>query len=181
MNAIKTVLLLGLLSGLLVVGGGALGGRQGLILGLGMAVVMNAFSYFYSDKLALRMYRAQPVSPTENPEVGTGATRVCCTLAGPMSATPGRVKMYEVKHRDKFGRDAICRRSTVPDCWVRSVSTRTGSSSTSRFALTMLTCNWISRTAICPPVRTSRRRTCDRNPRASIRNSYVPGWRSGNR
>lgn len=69
MNNVKTVLLLGLLSGLLVVGGDLLGGPSGLVLGLGLAVAMNFFSYFFSDKLALRMYRAQPVSPTENPEV----------------------------------------------------------------------------------------------------------------
>ncbi len=40
-NSLKTVLLLGLLSGLLVVGGGALAGRNGLYIGLGLAVVMN--------------------------------------------------------------------------------------------------------------------------------------------
>jgi heat shock protein HtpX len=68
-NSIKTVLLLGLLSGLLLLGGEALGGRQGLYIGLGFAVLMNFGSYFFSDKIALAMYRAQPVSETENPEV----------------------------------------------------------------------------------------------------------------
>lgn len=69
MNTIKTVLLLGLLSGLLLAGGQALGGQDGLVLGLILAVAMNAFSYFFSDKLALKIYHAQPVSPTENREV----------------------------------------------------------------------------------------------------------------
>lgn len=69
MNSLKTVLLLGLMSGLLLAGGEALGGRQGLVIGLGMAVAMNFFSYFFSDKVALTMYRAQRVSPEENPEV----------------------------------------------------------------------------------------------------------------
>ena len=69
MNAVKTVLLLGLLSAILLVGGEALGGRQGLYMGLGLAVAMNFASYFFSDKLALAMYSAQPVSETENPEV----------------------------------------------------------------------------------------------------------------
>ena len=69
MNNVKTVLLLGLLSGLLLVGGEALGGRQGLVIALVIAAGMNFFSYFYSDKLALKMYRAQPVSPTENRQV----------------------------------------------------------------------------------------------------------------
>ena len=67
-NTLKTVLLLGLLSGLLLVGGEALGGRQGLYMGLGIAVLMNFGSYFFSDKIALSMYRAQPVTETENPE-----------------------------------------------------------------------------------------------------------------
>lgn len=69
MNTIKTVLLLGLLSGLLLAGGQALGGQDGLVLGLILAVAMNAFSYFFSDKLALKIYHAQPVSPSENREV----------------------------------------------------------------------------------------------------------------
>jgi heat shock protein HtpX len=68
-NTLKTALLLGLLSGILLVGGQALGGRQGLYIGLGIAVLMNFGSYFFSDKIALSMYQAQPVSETENPEV----------------------------------------------------------------------------------------------------------------
>ncbi|HEV2448250.1 MAG TPA: zinc metalloprotease HtpX [Candidatus Sulfopaludibacter sp.] len=68
-NAVKTALLLGLLSGLLLIGGEALGGRNGLYVGLGIAVVMNFGSYFFSDKIALATYGAQPVSETENPEI----------------------------------------------------------------------------------------------------------------
>ncbi len=69
LNNVKTVLLLGALSGLLLVGGEALGGRNGLWMGLGVAVLMNFASYFFSDKIALRMYSAQPVSETENYQV----------------------------------------------------------------------------------------------------------------
>ena len=68
-NGLKTALLLGLLSGLVLLGGQAMGGRQGLYIGLGIAVAMNFGSYFFSDKIALAMYRAKPVSETENPEV----------------------------------------------------------------------------------------------------------------
>ncbi len=68
-NTIKTVLLLGLLSGLLVVGGRAMGGRNGLYIGLFFAVIMNFAGYFFSDKIALASYSAQPVTETENPEV----------------------------------------------------------------------------------------------------------------
>jgi heat shock protein HtpX len=67
-NTLKTALLLGLLSAVLLIGGEALGGRQGLYMGLGLAFVMNFGSYFFSDKIALSMYSAQPVSESENPE-----------------------------------------------------------------------------------------------------------------
>jgi len=69
MNALKTALLLGLLSCLFVVGGGFLFGRNGLMFGLILAVAMNFFSYFFSDKIALASYSAQPVTPEENPDV----------------------------------------------------------------------------------------------------------------
>jgi heat shock protein HtpX len=68
-NSIKTVLLLGLLSALFLLGGEMLlGGSQGLYVGLAFAVLMNLASYFFSDKIALAMYHAQPVSETENPD-----------------------------------------------------------------------------------------------------------------
>ncbi len=69
MNALKTVLLLGLLSGVLLFGGEAIAGRQGLEWGLVIAIGMNFFSYFFSDRLALMSYSAQPVTPEQNPEV----------------------------------------------------------------------------------------------------------------
>src|SRR5271166_3543928 len=66
MNAVKTALLLGTLSGLLLLGGELIGGRRGLETALFIAVAMNFFGYFFSDKMALSMYSAQPVTPTEN-------------------------------------------------------------------------------------------------------------------
>ncbi len=69
MNAVKTAVLLGLLSAILLVAGGAIGGRNGLYMGLGLAVVMNFASYFFSDKIALMSYSAQPVTPEQNPQV----------------------------------------------------------------------------------------------------------------
>jgi len=68
-NNVKTVVLLGLLSGLLLVGGQTLAGRNGLWMGLGLAVLMNFASYFFSEKIALSMYRAQPVTEQENRQV----------------------------------------------------------------------------------------------------------------
>jgi heat shock protein HtpX len=69
MNTVKTVLLLGLLSAVLIVGGQAIAGERGIYIGLILAAVMNFASYFFSDKIALAMYSAQPVSETENPEI----------------------------------------------------------------------------------------------------------------
>jgi heat shock protein HtpX len=69
MNAIKTTLLLGAMSGLLLFGGEMIAGRHGLYVALAIAVAMNFFGYFFSDKMALSMYSAQPVTPAENGEV----------------------------------------------------------------------------------------------------------------
>ena len=60
-NGLKTALLLGLLSALLLAIGDLLGGANGLLFALILAVVMNFGSYWFSDKLVLRMYRAQEV------------------------------------------------------------------------------------------------------------------------
>jgi heat shock protein HtpX len=68
MNGIKTALLLGLLSGFLLYGGELLGGRSGLTIGLGIAIAMNIGSYFFSDKIALRMANAQPLTPDKFPD-----------------------------------------------------------------------------------------------------------------
>jgi heat shock protein HtpX len=62
-NGLKTALLLGALSGLLLVIGQLLGGANGMLIGLVIAVVMNFGSYWFSDKIVLRMYRAQEVGP----------------------------------------------------------------------------------------------------------------------
>ena len=62
-NGFKTALLLGLLSGVLLVIGELAGGANGLIIAFGLAAVMNFVSYWFSDKMILKMYRAQPVGP----------------------------------------------------------------------------------------------------------------------
>lgn len=69
MNTVKTVLLLGVLSGVLLLLGEAFGGRNGLYIGLLLAIGLNFFSYFLSDKIALATYSAQPVTPDQNPAV----------------------------------------------------------------------------------------------------------------
>jgi heat shock protein HtpX len=84
MNSVKTVLLLGLLSGVLLWGGELVGGRQGLIVGLLMAVVMNFISYFFSDRIALMTYSAQPVTPEQNPYVYQRVAPIVSAIANRM-------------------------------------------------------------------------------------------------
>jgi len=62
-SGLKTALLLGALSGFLLVIGRIFGGQTGMLFALVMAAVMNIGSYWFSDKIVLRMYRAQPVGP----------------------------------------------------------------------------------------------------------------------
>ena len=69
MKIIRTGVLLILLSVLLVVAGGAIGGRSGLKIALGIAVVMNGISYFFSDKIALASSGAQRVSREQVPRL----------------------------------------------------------------------------------------------------------------
>ena len=83
-NTFKTTLLLTLLTLLLVAAGGRMAGEGGLILGFTIAVAMNFFTYFYSDKLALRMYRAQPATREELPRVYQVVEQMTQRLGLPM-------------------------------------------------------------------------------------------------
>ena len=66
-SQIKTALLLGLLTALILVVGQAMGGRQGLVIAFFMAMVMNLGSYWFSDKIVLSMYGARELSPADAP------------------------------------------------------------------------------------------------------------------
>ncbi|GAB4301033.1 MAG: zinc metalloprotease HtpX [Desulfuromonadia bacterium] len=68
MNRLKTTLLLGLLTGLLVVAGGEIGGKSGMTIALFMAFVMNFVSYWFSDKIVLSLYGAREVGEADAPE-----------------------------------------------------------------------------------------------------------------
>lgn len=68
-NTIKTTVLLALLTALLIVIGGALGGRGGMLLFFGIAVVMNLSAYWFSGDIALRMAGAREVSEQEAPDL----------------------------------------------------------------------------------------------------------------
>jgi len=69
MNTVKTIGLMVFMTLLLVFVGAAIGGRSGMIFAFAMATLMNFGSYWFSDKIVLRMYRAQPVSEAEAPEL----------------------------------------------------------------------------------------------------------------
>jgi len=68
-NLFKTAALLGVLTSLVVLLGGALGGQQGMLLGLIMAGVMNFGAYWFSDKMVLAMSGAQPVDEAQAPDL----------------------------------------------------------------------------------------------------------------
>jgi len=67
MNMLKTTLLMGLLTALLVTIGGALGGRNGMAMAFLLAAGMNFFSYWFSDKIVLSMYGARQIEETDDP------------------------------------------------------------------------------------------------------------------
>lgn len=76
MNWVKTFFWMTVLTIVLVVGGELLFGQTGLILGLGLALVMNGAAYFFGDKMALAAARAQEVSPAEAPGLHALADRL---------------------------------------------------------------------------------------------------------
>ena len=65
LNQFKTAILLASMSGLLMLIGGLLGGQKGLIVFFIIALVMNGISYFFSDKIVLKMYNAKPLDQTK--------------------------------------------------------------------------------------------------------------------
>jgi len=67
-NLLKTAVLMAAITALFMAIGAVIGGRQGMILALGVAVAMNFFSYWFSDKLVLKMYNAQEVDATSAPQ-----------------------------------------------------------------------------------------------------------------
>lgn len=68
-NQIRTAVLLAVMTAFILLIGQLLGGRQGMIIALFIAAGMNFFSYWYSDKIVLRMYRAREVTPGQAPEL----------------------------------------------------------------------------------------------------------------
>jgi len=89
-NTFKTAFLLTALTLLLMAIGRAFGGDNGMFIALAIAVVMNFVSYFYSDKIALAMYRAQPVTREQLPRAFAAVERLTQKIGIPMP------KMYVI-------------------------------------------------------------------------------------
>ena len=83
-NTFKTAFLLTALTLLLMAVGRALGGQNGMLLALGIAVITNFVAYFFSDKIALKTYRAQPVTREQLPRVYNVVERLTQKIGLPM-------------------------------------------------------------------------------------------------
>ena len=84
LNGLKTAALLGLLTSLILLVGYWLGGSTGLVIAVFLSLGMNAFSYFYSDKLALRAMNAQPVSEAQAPQLYAMVRELATSAGQPM-------------------------------------------------------------------------------------------------
>ncbi len=83
-NWFKTTLLLGAMTALIVWIGGLFGGKQGMIMAFILAMGMNFFSYWYSDKIVLKMYRAKEVGPNDFPGLYNAVSQLAHNAALPM-------------------------------------------------------------------------------------------------
>src|SRR3981081_4535456 len=83
-NTFKTAFLLTALTLLLMMIGRAFGGQNGMMIALAVAVAMNFVSYFFSDKIALSMYRAKPVTREELPRAYQIVERLSSKIGLPM-------------------------------------------------------------------------------------------------
>ena len=83
-NQLKTAVLLGALTALIIVFGSALGGSNGMMIAFIFALGMNLFSYWFSDKIVLRMYSARQVTEAESPELFSIVHRLTSAAGLPM-------------------------------------------------------------------------------------------------
>lgn len=84
MNKMKTVMLLGLLTALVIFIGQAIGGKNGFAIAIVLAVGMNAAAYWFSDKIALAMHRAKEMKPSEEPEMHAVVRKLAVRMGIPM-------------------------------------------------------------------------------------------------
>ena len=84
MNGLKIILLMTALTALLVVAGRALGGQNGMVIAFGLACIMNIGTYWFSDRIVLRMYKAREVTQNETPELYTMVRELSASAGLPM-------------------------------------------------------------------------------------------------
>lgn len=84
MNALKIGFLLVAMTVLMVAVGGLLKGSVGMVFAFGLALIMNGTSYWFSDRIVLKMYKAQPISESEAPELHTIVQRLTREAGIPM-------------------------------------------------------------------------------------------------
>ncbi|OGX27583.1 MAG: protease HtpX, partial [Omnitrophica WOR_2 bacterium RIFCSPHIGHO2_01_FULL_49_10] len=103
MNVFKTVFFLTLLTLLLIFVGSLIGGRNGMMIAFGFAVFMNFFSYWFSDKIVLMMYRAKEASPKDYSKLH----RIVQNLATKSDIPKPRIYMIPTETPNAFatGRD----------------------------------------------------------------------------
>jgi heat shock protein HtpX len=103
MSNFKTVILLGTLTGIFLLVGGMAGGRQGMLIALVFAGLMNFVSYWFSDKIVLKSYRAAELSESEAPRIYAMVRELCQQSQIPMPA----IYVFEQESPNAFatGRD----------------------------------------------------------------------------
>ena len=84
MNMMKTTMLLAVMTALFLLVGDALGGQQGMLLALVFAVLSNFVAFFFSDKIVLAQYQAQPVDQTQAPELYAIVEKLAAKAGIPM-------------------------------------------------------------------------------------------------
>ncbi len=84
MNTLKTTFLMAVLTVLLVTAGAAMGGQGGMTIAFVFALLMNGISYWFSDKIVLRMYRAREVNPEQSPKLYRVVQELCLRAQLPM-------------------------------------------------------------------------------------------------
>lgn len=103
MNTTKTVFLMAVMTVLLVFVGSLIGGKGGMVIAFGMALVMNVGSYWFSDKIVLRMYNGQELTPAEAPDL----FQITQELAGNAGIPMPRIYLIRGEQPNAFatGRD----------------------------------------------------------------------------
>lgn len=84
MNWLKTFLLMGLMTAIVIFIGELVGGRSGMVMAFGIAIVMNFVSYWFSDKIVLKMYNAQEIDESQSPQLYSIVRRLTQSAGMPM-------------------------------------------------------------------------------------------------